>query len=146
MAQNAILNELKLKYFLGEHMHVSRHPCFGNYRILKFHDSTEDTFNPPVLSAFRCPCPWQAHTHTCTHTHMHTHKHRYADAHTHTHTHTHTHKHRYTDTQTQTHTHTQTQIRRHTDTNTHISHMLYLSTKRGIIVSTCSYELFLYIS
>ena len=30
--------------------------AFGKYRILKCHDSTQDPFNPPVLSAFRRPC------------------------------------------------------------------------------------------
>ena len=30
--------------------------AFGKYRILKLHDSTQDPFSPPVLSAFRRPC------------------------------------------------------------------------------------------
>ena len=36
--------------------HASRLSLFGNYWILKFHDSTQDTFSPPVTSAFICPC------------------------------------------------------------------------------------------
>ena len=30
--------------------------AFGKYRILNCHDSTQDPFSPPVLSAFRRPC------------------------------------------------------------------------------------------
>ena len=55
MAQNTISNELKLTTFLGEY--VCRFPVFGNYRIPKLHDSTQDPFSLPlVLSAFRHPC------------------------------------------------------------------------------------------
>ena len=46
MAQNAISGKLKLKIFWES--------IFPD--ILKLHDSIQDPFSPPVLSAFRHPC------------------------------------------------------------------------------------------
>ena len=49
MTQNAISNEPYKT--LGD-----PDSAFGNYWVLKFHDPTQDTFTPLVLSGFRWPC------------------------------------------------------------------------------------------
>lgn len=51
MVQNAFLNELKFKIFLGEH--VARLPAFGNnYWILKLHNSKQDYLAAQYSDAF----------------------------------------------------------------------------------------------
>ena len=44
MAQNVISVELKFQIILREH--VSGLAAFGNYQILKLHDSAQDSFTP----------------------------------------------------------------------------------------------------